>query len=107
MVMAWMTSSVSRPTESCKLTESDMTLMTKLMISSYVSINKGGTPPTFQNVGLVSVLKHRLTCGSEAHMSIQYKKQEMGLGRDRVRLGDIDGDGRLDYCVISNAGNIQ
>ncbi|GKU06546.1 carbohydrate esterase family 3 protein [Fusarium langsethiae] len=54
----------------------------------YVSINKGGSPPTFQNVGL-------------------YKKQEMGLGRDRVRLGDMDGDGRLDYCVISNAGNIH
>jgi hypothetical protein len=57
-------------------------------MSSYVSINKGGSPPTFQNVGL-------------------YKKQEMGLGRDRVRLGDMDGDGRLDYCLISNAGNIQ
>ncbi|KAM0085819.1 hypothetical protein ACKRZS_001908 [Fusarium odoratissimum] len=54
----------------------------------YVSINKGGSPPTFQNVGL-------------------YKRQEMGLGRDRVRLGDMDGDGRLDYCVISNAGNIH
>ncbi|SCO35389.1 related to acetylxylan esterase [Fusarium fujikuroi] len=54
----------------------------------YVSINKGGSPPTFQNVGL-------------------YKGQEMGLGRDRVRLGDMDGDGRLDYCVISNAGNIH
>ncbi|KAF4983609.1 hypothetical protein FZEAL_1018 [Fusarium zealandicum] len=54
----------------------------------YVSINKGGSPPTFQNVGL-------------------YKMQEMGLGRDRVRLGDMDGDGRLDYCVISTAGNFH
>ncbi|KAM0263654.1 hypothetical protein ACHAPA_008628 [Fusarium lateritium] len=54
----------------------------------YVSINKGGSPPTFANVGL-------------------YKAQEMGLGRDRVRLGDMDGDGRLDYCLISNAGNVH
>ncbi|KAF4445873.1 hypothetical protein F53441_10435 [Fusarium austroafricanum] len=54
----------------------------------YVSINKGGNPPTFQNVGL-------------------WKRPEMGLGRDRIRLGDMDGDGRLDYCVVSNAGNVH
>lgn len=39
--------------------------------------------------------------------SRQYKKPEMGLGQEHVRLGDIDGDGRLDYCVIKSDGNIQ
>ncbi|CRK44608.1 hypothetical protein BN1723_006201 [Verticillium longisporum] len=30
-----------------------------------------------------------------------------GYAQDRVRLGDIDGDGRLDYCVIRDGGNIH
>lgn len=30
----------------------------------------------------------------------------MGLGKEHVRLGDIDGDGRLDYCVIPGYGDI-
>lgn len=30
----------------------------------------------------------------------------MGLGQDNVRLGDIDGDGRLDYCVIPEYGDV-
>jgi hypothetical protein len=32
----------------------DTSLIRVLMVFSYVSINKGGSPPTFQNVGLVS-----------------------------------------------------
>ncbi|KAM0612186.1 hypothetical protein ACHAP0_006124 [Verticillium nonalfalfae] len=31
----------------------------------------------------------------------------VGYAQDRVRLGDIDGDGRLDYCVIRDGGNIH
>ncbi|RYP05273.1 hypothetical protein DL764_003934 [Monosporascus ibericus] len=53
----------------------------------FVSLNEGGNPPTFRNLG-------------------SYKKPEMGLGQDNVRLGDIDGDGRLDYCVIPDYGDI-
>ncbi|KAL1608357.1 hypothetical protein SLS60_003298 [Paraconiothyrium brasiliense] len=49
----------------------------------YVSINKGGNPPTFEYLDNVK--------SGEA-------TQEF------VRLGDIDGDGRLDYCVIQGTG---
>jgi hypothetical protein len=28
------------------------------------------------------------------------------MDQDHVRLGDIDGDGRLDYCVIHDNGDI-
>ncbi|KAJ5801621.1 uncharacterized protein N7518_003689 [Penicillium psychrosexuale] len=55
----------------------------------YVSINKGGNPPTFQSIGLVMAAP-----GS-------------GLAQENVRLGDIDGDGRLDYCLIQPDGDIQ
>ncbi|SPO03558.1 uncharacterized protein DNG_06241 [Cephalotrichum gorgonifer] len=53
----------------------------------YVSINKGGNPPTFQDVEL-------------------YKQVPSGYAQENVRLGDIDGDGRLDYCVTDFGGNI-
>lgn len=57
-----------------------------------VSLNRGhpGTTPTFEHIG---VYKQR--------PSSEYKQED-------VRLGDIDGDGRLDYCVIgSNDGHIR
>ncbi|KAL1835601.1 hypothetical protein VTJ49DRAFT_6345 [Mycothermus thermophilus] len=53
----------------------------------YVAINDGGTPPVFRDIGL-------------------YKKAPMGYTHNNVRLGDIDGDGRLDYCVVAGSGNI-
>ncbi|ROT40793.1 hypothetical protein SODALDRAFT_105063 [Sodiomyces alkalinus F11] len=53
----------------------------------FVSLNTGGNPPTFRALG-------------------SYKTPERGLGRAHVRLGDIDGDGRLDYCVIPASGDI-
>ena len=33
-------------------------------------------------------------------------KQNVGFGGDRVRMGDIDGDGRSDYLVMDDGGNI-
>jgi hypothetical protein len=54
-----------------------------------VSINNGGNPPTFKHIGLV-------------------REAIPGVLQENVRLGDIDGDGRLDYCYIDNpGGNIQ
>lgn len=56
----------------------------------YVSINRGGNPPTFEaleNGGLI-------------------KKGYSWASQDRIRLGDIDGDGRLDYCAIDDKGDI-
>jgi hypothetical protein len=59
----------------------------------YVAINKGGNPPTFEvlaNGGLVRGAGSQQTCDSQA----------------QVRLGDMDGDGRLDYCCIDKMGDI-
>ncbi|OBT92656.2 hypothetical protein VE01_09799 [Pseudogymnoascus verrucosus] len=53
----------------------------------YVSLNRGGNPPQFDSVGL-------------------YKTAPSGYALTNVRLGDIDGDGRLDYCVIAGNGDI-
>ncbi|KFX87900.1 hypothetical protein V490_07963 [Pseudogymnoascus sp. VKM F-3557] len=53
----------------------------------FVSLNQGGNPPTFKTLG-------------------SYKKPVKGMDQDHVRLGDIDGDGRLDYCVIHDNGDI-
>ena len=50
-----------------------------------VSINQGGNPPTFKYIGLI-------------------RKAIPGVLQENVRLGDIDGDGRLDYCYIDNPG---
>ncbi|KAF7589874.1 hypothetical protein BBP40_003586 [Aspergillus hancockii] len=59
----------------------------------YVSINEGvdegGIIPSFRSIGLVK------------------DKPDEGLGQDNVRLGDIDGDGRIDYCLIHNNGDIR
>ncbi|KAF5007862.1 hypothetical protein FDECE_5777 [Fusarium decemcellulare] len=50
--------------------------------------NKGGNkPPTFKVHGLI--------------------KDNEGFGQDRVRLADIDGDGRGDYCILDDGGNVQ
>ncbi len=53
----------------------------------YVAINEGGTPPVFRDVGL-------------------YRAAPSGYSRGQVRVGDVDGDGRLDYCVIAGNGDI-
>lgn len=53
----------------------------------YVSINDGGKPPAFRDIGL-------------------YKSAPSGYAQTNVRLGDIDGDGRLDYCVVAGNGDI-
>ncbi|UKZ74641.1 hypothetical protein TrVFT333_002311 [Trichoderma virens FT-333] len=56
----------------------------------YVSINRGGNPPKFEpleNGGLI-------------------KEGYSWARQDRIRLGDIDGDGRLDYCAIDDKGDI-
>ena len=45
-----------------------------------VSINKGGNPPTFDHLG-------------------EIRKGESS--REKVRIADIDGDGRVDYCVVA------
>jgi hypothetical protein len=48
-----------------------------------VGINEGGNPPVFRGVGV-------------------WKSAEAGYEQASVRLGDIDGDGRLDYCVMNS-----
>lgn len=57
----------------------------------YAGINQrdgtASTPPTFRDIGLI--------------------KSNEGFAQDRVRLADIDGDGRADYCVIDDASNIR
>jgi len=53
----------------------------------YVSINRGGSPPTFDYIGKV-------------------RDAESYANQERVRLGDIDGDGRIDYCAIKDEGDI-
>ncbi|KAF4995624.1 hypothetical protein FGRMN_5016 [Fusarium graminum] len=52
--------------------------------------NKDGTatkPPTFTKIGMI--------------------KSNVGYKQERVRWGDIDGDGRADYLIVDDAGNIQ
>ncbi|RYP85137.1 hypothetical protein DL769_001041 [Monosporascus sp. CRB-8-3] len=53
----------------------------------WVSINDGQNPPNFKGVG-------------------KFKDAVPGYPQANVRLGDIDGDGRLDYCVIDNSGDV-
>ncbi|KAK4162929.1 hypothetical protein QBC43DRAFT_214155, partial [Cladorrhinum sp. PSN259] len=53
-----------------------------------VHINDGGKPPTFRDVGL-------------------YRQAPSGISQTNVRLGDIDGDGRLDYCYVVGNGDIN
>ncbi|KAI1129345.1 carbohydrate esterase family 3 protein [Nemania abortiva] len=54
----------------------------------FVSINKGENPPYFKDIG-------------------KFKDAAPGYSQKNVRLGDIDGDGRLDYCVINDNGSLQ
>jgi hypothetical protein len=56
----------------------------------YVSINQGGFPPTFKPTGNGGLIREGFDW----------------CPQDRVRLGDIDGDGRLDYCAIDGQGDI-
>ncbi|EPE08332.1 carbohydrate esterase family 3 protein [Ophiostoma piceae UAMH 11346] len=48
------------------------------------ALNRGGNPPTFENVGVV----HPEFSGDYTRLM--------------VRLADIDGDGRIDYCLIKD-----
>ncbi|KAF2115103.1 SGNH hydrolase-type esterase domain-containing protein [Lophiotrema nucula] len=52
----------------------------------YVSINRGGSIPTFDYIGLV-------------------QPGAAGTTPQNIRLGDIDGDGRLDYCTMDSTGS--
>ncbi|KAI1733454.1 hypothetical protein F4680DRAFT_454935 [Xylaria scruposa] len=54
----------------------------------FVSINEGTNPATWRDVG-------------------KFKDAVPGYPQARVRLGDIDGDGRLDYCVINDDGSLH
>ncbi|QKX57197.1 uncharacterized protein TRUGW13939_04305 [Talaromyces rugulosus] len=60
--------------------------------TAYASVNNGdgdpgsNTPPTFSDIG-------------------KWKDAE-GYDQAHVRLGDVDGDGRADYCVIADNGDI-
>lgn len=60
---------------------------------AYASINQGdgdigtGKPPTFKDIG-------------------QIKDAVSGYPQAQVRLGDVDGDGRADYCVFDAAGDM-
>ncbi|KAK7942571.1 uncharacterized protein PG986_011684 [Apiospora aurea] len=58
--------------------------------NAFASINNRDgndrSPPSFRPIGLL--------------------KQNVGYGGDRVRMGDIDGDGRADYLVMDDGGNI-
>ncbi|CAH0045126.1 unnamed protein product [Clonostachys solani] len=56
----------------------------------YVAINEGGNPPKFVPTGNGGLIREGEPWG----------------GQDRVRLGDMDGDGRLDYCAIDDQGDI-
>ncbi|KAL3431446.1 hypothetical protein BDV09DRAFT_188416 [Aspergillus tetrazonus] len=54
--------------------------------TAYASINTGEDPPRFVYKGL-------------------WKSRE-GHDQANVRLGDVDGDGRADYCVVAGNGDI-
>ncbi|KAK8108347.1 uncharacterized protein PG998_010360 [Apiospora kogelbergensis] len=59
--------------------------------TAYATINQrdgtATTPPTFKPIGMI--------------------KSSVGYAQDRVRMGDIDGDGRADYLVLDDGGNIR
>ncbi|KAL4860487.1 SGNH hydrolase-type esterase domain-containing protein [Aspergillus spectabilis] len=57
----------------------------------FVSINRGAinNVPMFEHIGLV-----RPAAGD-------------GMAQINVKLGDIDGDGRIDYCLIAENGDIR
>lgn len=41
-----------------------------------------------------------------AEHGLQYKETTDGADQDHVRLGDIDGDGRLDFCTLRDSGDM-
>jgi hypothetical protein len=53
--------------------------------SLFVSLNRGGYPPRFEFIG---------------------KIKEDRFPQENVRLGDIDGDGRLDFCGVDGDGTV-
>lgn len=59
--------------------------------TAFASVNNGDetatSPPTFKFLG-------------------KWKDRE-GYDQARVRLGDVDGDGRADYCVLMSNGDIR
>ncbi|CAD0113390.1 unnamed protein product [Aureobasidium uvarum] len=52
-----------------------------------VSLNRGGNPPKFEHIG-------------------QVVPEHAGYTATDVRIADIDGDGRADYCLIGHNGDI-
>ncbi|KAF2438288.1 carbohydrate esterase family 3 protein [Karstenula rhodostoma CBS 690.94] len=52
----------------------------------FVSLNRGGSPPRFEFIGNIF--------------------PKPGFLQKQVRLGDIDGDGRLDYCGLKDNGDM-
>lgn len=52
-----------------------------------VAINRGGDPPTFEDIGRV-------------------RDSQGWITQAAIRLGDIDGDGRLDYCAVRDNGDV-
>ncbi|KFX87170.1 hypothetical protein V490_08483 [Pseudogymnoascus sp. VKM F-3557] len=54
----------------------------------YVARNTGQNPLVFEEIGVV-------------------RSATSGYDIKHVRLGDIDGDGRIDYCLIGDDGNIR
>ncbi|KAM5381701.1 hypothetical protein ACJZ2D_002921 [Fusarium nematophilum] len=58
---------------------------------AHLSVNQkdgsGSNPPSFKYHGLI--------------------KDNEGYAQDRVRLADIDGDGRADYCILDDSGNVH
>ena len=63
--------------------------------NAYLSINQGdgnhaaGKPPTFKRISSTALIK-----------------SNEGYGRDQVVLADIDADGRGDYGVMDNSGQV-
>lgn len=53
----------------------------------WVSLNMGGSPPTFRPLG-------------------QVVPTHSGYTEKNVRIADIDGDGRADYCLAADTGNV-
>ncbi|XEU97574.1 hypothetical protein FSHL1_002860 [Fusarium sambucinum] len=55
--------------------------------SVWASLNRGGSPPKFESIG-------------------QIIGDFDGLKATDVRIADIDGDGRADFCLVKSASNI-
>ncbi|KAM7189559.1 hypothetical protein V8F20_010098 [Naviculisporaceae sp. PSN 640] len=59
---------------------------------AFAAINNGDgsstRPPTFRAIGRI-------------------RPQMSGYGQSRVRFGDVDGDGRADFCVLESSGDMR